>query len=172
MSAFRIEEATEDADFSAAHSLCREYVAWQISTFPDKRDSLTTHLASDTYDALLASLAELHARPDGGILIAKRDDIAVGCVMWRRFEPGIAEVKRLFVSPTSRRGGMGTALMAALEAQTFADGYDALILKTATFLDDARTLFQRRGFTQPPPQYLEQVEGPATTGYYKVVAVR
>ncbi len=70
---------------------------------------LSERFPSD-YDASL-SLPALHrdlVPPRGVFLVARDDDIAVGCGGLQTIEPGLGEIKHMFVQPTHRGEGVGS----------------------------------------------------------------
>jgi len=85
-----------------------------------------------TYDALW--LATLNGEPAG----------AVGL---KPFEPGTAELKRLWVPPTARGHGIGEALCIACINGARTQGYTRLLLDTDRGLSHANTVYERLGFT-------------------------
>ena len=90
-----VRMAEGPADFEAARTLCREWVDWQLRTFPERRDVILKVFEPEAYARTLAALPEIHARPLGGILLADIDGRSVGCVMYLEQAPGVAEIKRL-----------------------------------------------------------------------------
>lgn len=89
--------------------------------------------------------------PDGAFLIAWSEDLPIGCVSLRVLEPGLAEVKRLWVHPDARGQGLGRRLMRAIEARARDMGMDRLLLDTNSVLTDAVALYRREGWTDIPP---------------------
>ncbi|MDY0087505.1 MAG: GNAT family N-acetyltransferase [Coriobacteriia bacterium] len=61
-------------------------------------------------------------------VVAYRGDTPIGCGALRELEPGVGEIKRLFVSSDARRLGVARRMLQALEAQGRASGYSALRL--------------------------------------------
>jgi GNAT superfamily N-acetyltransferase len=70
--------------------------------------------------------------PPGGVYVVLREDgaaLAGGGV--RRLEPGIGEIKRMFVRPAARGRGLGLRLLAELEAAARELGMRTVRLDTA-----------------------------------------
>ncbi|GHA99929.1 hypothetical protein GCM10009069_23430 [Algimonas arctica] len=84
-----------------------------------------------TYDALW--LATFNGAPAG----------AVGL---KPFEPGTAELKRLWVTPEARGHGIGDALCVACITGARAHGYQRLLLDTDRGLTHANGVYERLGF--------------------------
>jgi GNAT superfamily N-acetyltransferase len=85
--------------------------------------------------------------PQGGIWLALAGDIGVGCVALRPMEPGVAEVKRMFVDAEWRGRGIGRALLETLITGARARGYRLLRLGTLDDMHAAQRLYDSLGFT-------------------------
>jgi GNAT superfamily N-acetyltransferase/2'-5' RNA ligase len=99
----------------------------------------------------LAMLPQPFVKPEGVLLLALADGIPVGCGALRVFEPGVGEIKRMYVRPTARGRGVGSQLLTALLAQAAAMGFGRVRLDTAPELTEALALYRRFGFTAIPP---------------------
>ena len=75
-------------------------------------------------------------------LVAHSDGEAIGCGAVRELEPGVGEVKRMFVQPAWRRRGVARQLLAALEIQARTLGYGALRLETGLGQPEAIGLYR------------------------------
>lgn len=73
---------------------------------------------------------------------------AVGCGGLRRLEPGVAEIKRMYVRPENRGSGVSTAVLRALEDQAIASGWSTLRLETGTEQPDAMRFYEREGYSR------------------------
>ena len=71
---------------------------------------------------------------------------AVGCVALRELEPGVAEVKRMYVQPQYRRHGVARLLLQRLISLAAGLGYNKLRLDTLVRLTAANGLYSRLGF--------------------------
>ena len=92
-----------------------------------------------------------YAPPRGTILLAMDDAEAVGCGCIRPFdEPGVCEMKRLYVKPSARGRGVGETLVRALVHEAVAMRYITMRLDTAPDLGAARALYKRLGFREIP----------------------
>jgi ribosomal protein S18 acetylase RimI-like enzyme len=75
----------------------------------------------------------------------------VGCGAMKTLEPGVAEIKRMWVDPSVRRRGIGRKLLAALEEHALAHGCHTVRLDTAAPLREAIGLYSRAGYTEIAP---------------------
>ncbi|MHB8381678.1 MAG: GNAT family N-acetyltransferase [Candidatus Binataceae bacterium] len=105
--AFRIVAAATDADVSAARLLFREYATW-----------LGVDLSFQDFDEELAGLPGRYAPPDGQLLLARCGDKAAGSVALRKLDERTCEMKRMWVRPQFRGGGLGRMLAEALISGT------------------------------------------------------
>ena len=91
------------------------------------------------------SLAEL-LRPGDRVLVGRIDGQPVACGAVRTLEPGIGEIKRMFVLPEHRGRGLGRGLLKALEAEAVAMGFERLRLDTGERQTEAIALYRAAGY--------------------------
>ncbi|MFD2934483.1 GNAT family N-acetyltransferase [Spirosoma flavum] len=80
------------------------------------------------------------------VVIAYKDDVAVGCGCFKEFDQETVEIKRMFVSPESRGLGVSHLIMAELEKWAAELGFSYLILETLHKQAAAISLYQKRGY--------------------------
>jgi GNAT superfamily N-acetyltransferase len=120
---------------------------------PDARalmDELSDTLVSITGDAGRSSFDPEDVRHPQARFVVARDAQSrpVGCGALRPLQPGIAELKRMFARPGTR--GVGSALLAFLEAEAAALGYRALWLSTRVVNERAIGFYESRGYARIP----------------------
>lgn len=143
----------EKADLADVRALCRAYRALLVERSQHVPSFITTYYSEESFEALLADLPHIHARPDGAIFLAELAGRPVGCAMTQRIDRETSEIKRVFVTPEARGSGAGRALFAAAMAQARADGYGRMVLDTFHTLDEAIGLYHALGFTPAAPFY-------------------
>lgn len=89
--------------------------------------------------------------PAGAFLVARLDGEAVGCGGLKITDPGVGEIKRMWVAPSSRGLGIAQRLLDALESQAVAMRLDTIRLDTNRGLTEARALYARNGYHEIPP---------------------
>lgn len=95
--------------------------------------------------------AAAYRPPQGLFLLATCAGLPVGCVSLRPLEPGVAEVKRLWVHPDARGQGLARRLMTALEDRARDIDLRRLKLDSNSSLTGAITLYRRMGWTDCAP---------------------
>lgn len=91
--------------------------------------------------------------PRGAFLLARLGGEPVGCGAVRALHggpSGVAEIKRMYTSPTSRGHGVGRALLARLEAEAGALGYHRVQLETGLRQPEAIRLYETAGYHRIP----------------------
>lgn len=99
----------------------------------------------------LAMLPHPFVAPGGLLLLAADGDEPLGCGALLALEPGVGEIKRMYVRPAARGRGVGGALLRALLEQGAAMGFSRVRLDTAPELLEARAMYERFGFVPIPP---------------------
>jgi ribosomal protein S18 acetylase RimI-like enzyme len=144
----RIAEARWPDDREAVATLFREYVA-----------SLAEDISFQNVDDEFAGLPGKYARPTGVVLVARDGEQAAGVIAYRMVEPGVCEMKRLYVRPAFRASGLGRELAGELIDDAKASGYRLMLLDTLASMDAARALYRDLGFVPIAPYYDNPLPG-------------
>jgi putative acetyltransferase len=80
------------------------------------------------------------------VLVAYIDEVAVGCGAIKEYQPGVAEVKRMFVSPEARGKGIATQILTELEVWAKELGFKKCILETGKKQVEAIALYQKNSY--------------------------
>jgi GNAT superfamily N-acetyltransferase len=104
----------------------------------------------EAVDQGLASIEKFQP-PDGRLVLAFVGDRARGIGCLQRIGPRTAEVKRMFVEPEYRRGGLGRTILRCLIAAADAAGYERIRLDSPDFMTAAHALYRAHGFTAIAP---------------------
>jgi len=86
----------------------------------------------------------------GAFLVAYLDGKPIGCGAVRLNEPGLAEIKRMYVDPTVRGRRVGRQIVIALEAQARQIGAKRIVLETGPRQPDAIVMYAHAGFVEIP----------------------
>jgi putative acetyltransferase len=143
-----IRHAHEGEALAAARQLFEEYAA-----------SLDISLCFQGFDEELSSLPGVYAPPRGRLLLACRDKESAGCVALRPLEPDTCEMKRLYVRPAYRSGGVGRLLVERVIHEAATAGYRRMRLDTLPTMEAALALYRRLGFREIAPYTANPVKG-------------
>jgi putative acetyltransferase len=86
----------------------------------------------------------------GVLLVARVDGEPVGCGAVRRLGPATGEIKRMYVAPAARGGGIGARILAELERHARELGIRRLLLETGERQAEAVRLYERAGYARVP----------------------
>jgi ribosomal protein S18 acetylase RimI-like enzyme len=89
--------------------------------------------------------------PLGVVLVARRSSQLLGCGAVKLGEPDVAEIKRLWILPAARGQGVGSRILAELEARAATAGKRVVRLDTNGALTEAVALYRRRGYREIAP---------------------
>lgn len=144
----RIVEAVGSDGIAIARRLFEEYAA-----------SLELDLGFQGFAEELAGLPGAYARPAGGLLLGFDGDVPAGCVAFRPLEPGVSEMKRLYVRPAARGAGWGRRLVQRVVDDAREAGYQRMRLDTLPSMRAALGLYLAVGFREIPPYRHNPVAG-------------
>ncbi|MEV4637448.1 GNAT family N-acetyltransferase [Actinoplanes sp. NPDC049548] len=94
------------------------------------------------------ALADEPADDIAVLLVAYRDEDAVGCVGLRLAEPPVGEITKMYVRPSARRTGVARELLAAVEDEARRRELRSLRLDTREDLTEARALYAACGYRE------------------------
>lgn len=88
--------------------------------------------------------------PRGAFLVVRTGGHPRGCGAVKTLEPGVGEIKRMWLHPELRGRGVGRELLAALELEARALEHHTLRLDTSTHLREAMALYRAAGYSEIP----------------------
>jgi GNAT superfamily N-acetyltransferase len=128
------------------------------SLFLEYAQSLDFDLCFQNFDAELRELPGRYRPPEGRLILCEVDGSAAGCIALKPLEPGVCEMKRLFVRPVFRGRQLGVLLAKHIISEARLIGYSAMRLDTIRGrMDNAIALYSSVGFREIPPYYKNPV---------------
>jgi putative acetyltransferase len=139
-----IVQAETAAEVATARELIEEYAAW-----------LEFKLCFQGFEDEMRSLPGKYAPPAGRLLLALWDGEHAGVIALRPLdEPGLCEMKRLYVRPEFRGHRIGRLLAEHVIREAAEIGYLRMRLDTvAGKMDPAIAMYRELGFKETDPYY-------------------
>jgi len=139
-----IVQAETAAQVSTAREMIEEYAAW-----------LEFKLCFQGYEEEIQSLPGKYAPPAGRLLLALWDGRSAGVIALRPLEePGVCEMKRLYVRPEFRGHQIGCELAQRIIHEATEIGYSRMRLDTISGkMDSAIAMYRALGFAETDPYY-------------------
>jgi ribosomal protein S18 acetylase RimI-like enzyme len=141
-----------------------EHLAAVRALFEEYAAGVGVDLGFQDFDRELAELPGEYAPPAGRLLLALAPEPA-GCVALRPYEPGVCEMKRLYVRAGYRGTGLGRRLAEAVVAAGREAGYERMRLDTLPTMESARALYRSLGFVEIDAYRFNPVHG---TTYFEL----
>ncbi len=124
------------------------------TSHPDARRMLAAYYAEIRkrfgFDVSRQAAPEDMDPPGGRFVVAYEGETPVASGGIRTWEPGVCEIKRMFVAPDARRHGHGRAVLEALERTAREAGFRRIVLDTMGSLTEAMTLYDGSGYARVP----------------------
>jgi putative acetyltransferase len=143
-----LEQPHSPEMWAVARRLVEEYAA-----------SLNLDLGFQDFQHEIQALPTEYGPPHGCLVLAAHDRGFIGCGGLRRFSDSACEMKRLYVVPAHRAGGIGRAIAEALIDRARRLGYETMLLDTLPSMSRAQALYASLGFKLTPAYRLNPVLG-------------
>jgi len=143
------ETADAVRDREALTELNSQYLEWlDAGISADFGITLAALLGQSIHDYVAGSLDKLcSARPpEGAFYLVRSDGQLAGMGGVRRTPDGASEMKRVFVRPDQRGGGLGAIIVRRLISDAEAFGYSSMRLDSGPFMRSAHRLYEADGF--------------------------
>jgi putative acetyltransferase len=135
-------------------------IAQARELFLEYAKSLGFSLCFQNFDKELAGLPGDYTPPEGRLLLAEYEGQVAGCVALHKLEPGICEMKRLYLRPGFRGKGLGRALAERIIAEARGIGYQRMRLDTVEpVMKDAVAMYRKLGFKEIAPYRANPMAG-------------
>jgi len=135
-------------------------IAQARELFLEYEKALGISLCFQNFDQELANLPGDYAPPSGRLLLGHFEGQLAGCVALHTLEPGICEMKRLYLRPAFRGKGLGRIMVDILVSEARRMGYHRLRLDTIEpLMKDAVRTYRKMGFREIAPYCANPCEG-------------
>src|SRR5580693_10042885 len=135
-------------------------IAQARELFLEYAQSLGFSLCFQNFDQELAGLPGDYAPPEGRLLLAEYEIQLAGCVALHKLEPGVCEMKRLYLRPQFRNRGLGRALAERILTEARQIGYHRMRLDTVEpVMSDAVAMYRKLGFKEIAPYRANPMAG-------------
>jgi ribosomal protein S18 acetylase RimI-like enzyme len=135
-------------------------VAQARELFLEYAQSLGFSLCFQNFDKELAELPGDYAPPEGRLLLAEYAGDLAACVALYKLEPGICEMKRLYLRPQFRGKGLGRALADRIITDARQIGYQRMRLDTVEpVMKDAVAMYRKLRFKEVAPYRPNPIAG-------------
>jgi GNAT superfamily N-acetyltransferase len=147
------EPADARRDHAVLTELNVEYLEWlDVNIQRDFELSLPSLLGQPIEEYVTATLDKLCAPepPEGVFYVVRRDGEVAGMGGVRGTGVGVSEMKRVFVRPDQRGGGLGITIVRRLISDATSFGYESMRLDSGPFMTSAHRLYESEGFRDRP----------------------
>jgi len=139
-----------DLDGEAAE-ITKLLVDYMTTALQELRETFGVQDSPTDVSGLRDSLREYDDPAKALFVVADPDGTLVGVAGLRTIEPGVVEVKRMYVVPECRGLHVGSRLLDRLLDEAGRMGASTVRLDTARFMADAQRLYRSRGFVERTP---------------------
>ncbi|OAB27668.1 Ribosomal protein S18 acetylase RimI [Flavobacterium fryxellicola] len=80
------------------------------------------------------------------VIVIYKDNKAVGCGCFKKYDTNAIEIKRMFVSPEARGMGLAQTVLQELELWALDSGFTFSVLETLSKQKEAIALYQKSGY--------------------------
>ena len=155
---FSVPSVVNGLSFTQAETTAHITQAREL--FLEYAQSLGFSLCFQNFDRELADLPGKYAPPKGRLLLVEYQSQLAGCVALHKLEPGICEMKRLYLRQQFRGKGLGRALADRIISEARQIGYQRMRLDTVEpVMRDAVAMYRRLGFREIAPYCANPIAG-------------
>ena len=140
--------ATTAADFQQGKKLFEEYV-----------QSLGVDLSFQDFVKELSTIDQQYNHPEGALLLAYMESIAIGCAGIRKLDEEVAELKRMYIRGEYRGYRIGVNMLEQCLQKAKELGYKKIRLDTLQSMEKAQSLYRSFGFYEIPSYRYNPLEG-------------
>ena len=150
-----IAPARRQADFDEVSVLTEAFIAWAHERYGDVEGFVDAFYPPQVLAVIYAGLAGAQTPKGGEILLARLGETGAGCLTMTAVEPGVTELKRMFISPVARRRGLAQRMVEDMCAIACDMGIVEVRLEAGARHHEAIPMYERLGFRACPPYSAE-----------------
>ncbi len=113
---------------------------------PAMREAFESYIARSMSEEM-GRIAAYYKERDGGFWVALRGDVVIGMFGLERAAPDAMELRRMYVDPAARRGGIARSMLRFAEAECRRMGMRRLELSTSELQPAAVALYRNAGYS-------------------------
>ncbi len=140
--------ASTENEFDEARYLFQQYA-----------NSLDIDLSFQDFTNELKTIEKQYNKPEGALLLAYKDEIAIGCVAIREIDNETAELKRMYVQTDFRMYKIGMRLLQQIIEIASEFNYKKIRLDTLPTMIKAQDLYRSFGFYNIEPYCFNPISG-------------
>jgi len=142
-----LRSANWSTELETVRRLFRDYRDWLADhRDPEPAAASTVTRGLGEIDRLIDELPGSYGPPRGEVILAFARDALVACGALREIEPGIGEIKRIYVRADHRGPGFGPRMAGALIDRARALGFERVRVDTLASMTAAIDFYQEMGF--------------------------
>jgi GNAT superfamily N-acetyltransferase len=141
-------EAISQEDYNIGLMLVKEYAS-----------QIGIDLGFQNFNDEIQDLSKQYARPQGIFILASEEEDVFGCFGIRKLEPGICELKRMFIRDQYRGKGLGREMLLLSFHLAKELGYSKMRLDTLDTMIPAVNLYTASGFYEIPAYCFNPIPG-------------
>ncbi|MBI9035691.1 MAG: GNAT family N-acetyltransferase [Bacteroidales bacterium] len=117
--------------------------------FVEYSKSIDINLEYQGFANELEIVHKQYTKPEGALILIQHPDSnhAIGCVGIRKFDDGVAELKRMYIQPQFRGKGLASKLLSMAIDLCNELNYCKILLDTLDTMKPAIALYKKHGFT-------------------------
>lgn len=148
-------------DLKILQAISQEEFDEAIKLFKEYANAINFDAGFKNFYLEIATLNTQYSPPEGCLLLAYKNNEAVGCIVVRKMQQGVAELKRFYVKPDFRQFKIGAKLLESAISNAKQLHFQYLRLEVIPTLTKAKELYHSFGFYSIEPYQTVVLEGTA-----------
>ena len=142
-----------NSNFNFIVAKTKEQISNAVSLFQEYAASLNISLDFQNFEEELKVVESMYGQPEGLLILVYDDINPIACAAFRKLNPTVCEVKRMYVKPAYRKHFIGDRMMKILIEHAQSVGYKLMRLDTLDTMTPAISLYKKHGFYEIDAYY-------------------